>query len=330
MRTMRPCYRPNWFDSRGARIKAAQLQKRLPNVRGNLFLTLTLDPSLFDDSESAFDYSRGKIRKLFYRLKKGVIWKGKLYKISAPRFVKLEFHENGWPHYHIVYRTNRFLPGQLLNKLWGLGRCNVKRINNKKFHYLLKYISKDGSFPDWVLNRQNLRVIQSSPGFYDSGKDQKRPAGKKPEPKAKKLRRTTIGERLEANAKLALVQEADGSIRTAKLPVPYFEFLNNHIHEIALAGHYLGNGEVILTQTTIMIWKRILKKSNLESSSTEWLYPALQRRLNARTGQGALSWSRTRSASAQDSQSGSSSMTNTTSRFRSPRTRLPSTQNWRN
>src|ERR1022692_1203346 len=138
---------------------------RLPDVSGMLFLTFTLDPKNFADEEAAFEESRAWLRKVFYQLRHGVEFEGKTFVIDAPFCIKVEFHESGWVHFHAIFLTRRFLPKALLFDLWGLGWVKVQRISNKDFHYILKYVTKPGDLPTWVLKRKRLRVFQTTKGF---------------------------------------------------------------------------------------------------------------------------------------------------------------------
>jgi hypothetical protein len=69
-------------------------------------------------------------------------------------FKVCEAHQDGWPHFHILFAGDNIAPISFLEsatKLWcelyGLGfiRINCKRFNDKKhaINYLLKYITKD-------------------------------------------------------------------------------------------------------------------------------------------------------------------------------------------
>ena len=155
----------SWFHPRGIYRVLGRLNSRLPDVGGKLFLTFTFNPLLYADPLTAFEHGRDRLRRIFFRLRRGVTWDGKRYVINSPYAVKVEFHRNGWAHFHVVFLTRSYLPGGLLNELWGLGRTNVRRINNHKFRYLLKYVTKGGGLPEWVLGRSRLRIFQSSKGF---------------------------------------------------------------------------------------------------------------------------------------------------------------------
>jgi len=122
----------SWFHPVGIYKVLARIWDRLPDVAGKLFLTLTLDPKQFSSEETAFEYSRQWMRKVFYQLRHGIEHEGKIFKVDAPYCVKVEFHESGWVHYHVIFLTHRFLPKELLAELWGLGWVKVQRIDQEK------------------------------------------------------------------------------------------------------------------------------------------------------------------------------------------------------
>jgi hypothetical protein len=257
-RILRPYHPTSWFHPVGIWKVLARLKPRLPDVGGKLFLTFTINPALFADPAGAFEHARDRLRRIFYRLRQGVEWEGKRYVIDAPYCVKVEFHANGWAHFHVVFLTRRYLPGGLLNELWGLGRTNVRRITNHKFHYLLKYVTKGGGLPAWVLGRSRLRVFQSSRGFYLVQAEAK-PAGEST-PTGRKRKTGTIGERLARWGKTALLQRGE-KFRQVILGAPFMELLAEFIFPVALERRYLGNGRVLINDISELIpW--IIPKSN--------------------------------------------------------------------
>lgn len=245
--TLRPYIPRSWFHAIGCKKVQKDILAKLPDVKGCLFLTLTFDPNLFASPESAFEVGRDKIRRIFDKLRRGVMYGGKFIKIDAPYFVKLEFTEEGWPHFHLIFRTRKFLRGQLLNKLWGLGRTNVKRISNKRFRYLLKYVAKGGKVPEWVLRRTRIRIIQSSHGFYlESATRKASVSTEKREPCQRPSR--TIGERLEKWSRMALYESSDGRCCAIHLAGRFEDIFNREILTIARSGHYAGNQQIKITR----------------------------------------------------------------------------------
>lgn len=240
----------SWFHPVGILKVLSRLVPRLPDVSKRLFLTFTVNPALYDSPQSAFDQSRDRLRRIFFQLRRGVEWDGKRYVIDAPYCVKVEFHRNGWAHFHVVFLTTRFLPAALLNELWALGRTNVKRINNSDFHYLLKYVTKGGGFPDWILSRSRLRVFQSSRGFLrptDEAEREKRVSLRR-----KKRRQTVLGQRLEEWSKSAKFKQGDRVARVS-LSEPFKEIFDRNVFPAASEGRYLGNGQILISDTTQLI-----------------------------------------------------------------------------
>ncbi len=265
--TLSPFYPKSWFHPIGVLKIRKELLERLPDVSGCLFLTFTVDPKLFSGPDSAYSYSRDKLRKIFYRLRNGVNWEGKHYKINSPYFVKTEFHNNGFAHYHIVFLTKRFLPGNLLNHLWGFGRTNVKRISNKEFNYLLKYVSKGNDLPNWVKAKNRIRIVQPSKGFYlklnelAKGQD-----NSNPEPKKRNCS-ATIGERINLWRHKAVFRKGKRAW-TIKLAKPFFEILSELILPLAQTGKYLGGWTMkILNIGEISKWLIQPAKTRMKSIS---------------------------------------------------------------
>lgn len=239
---LRPFCPISWFHPHGIHRVLARLRPRLPNVSGCLFLTFTVNPLLFEDPSAAFDHSRQNLRRVFFRLRRGADWKGKRYVIDAPYCVKVEFHGNEWAHFHAVFLTRRFLPAEILNDLWGLGRTNVQRITNERFHYLLKYVTKDGGpLPEWVQGRTRLRVFQASRDFYDGGSKDAKSGGRRATP-AKRRKADTLSERIERHRRTAVLVNGD-VFSQVHLAAPFTEIHAGEIYPAAAAGRYRGNGQ---------------------------------------------------------------------------------------
>ncbi len=245
---LRPYHPASWFHPVGIWKVLARLHPRLPDVSGCLFLTFTFNPALFANPSLAFEHGRDRLRRIFHKLRRGVTWEGKSYVIDAPYCVKVEFQQNGWAHFHVIFLTRRYLPGALLTELWGCGRPNVRRIRNHTFHYLLKYVTKGGGLPDWVKGRTRLRVFQTSHGFYKTAGEPKAASART----GRKRRTSTLGERLARWRKTALLQQGE-TFRQIPLGAPFLDLLAELILPIARAGRYLGHGHIQINDTTDII-----------------------------------------------------------------------------
>lgn len=248
----------SWFHPKGIFKVVARFAHRLPNVSRCLFATFTIDRKAmqskgYGPSES-FDITRDRIRKMFYKLRRGVKWNGKVYRIDAEYCTKLEFHddEEGWPHFHVIWLTRRFVPVELLEELWGYGFVNLRRIKNKDFQYLLKYVCKGGQVPEWIHDRQRIRIFQPSRGFMLP--DEKSSSSSAPASDPKPRRVSTIGERLSKWAKLAVIVDeyGDGSrkrVRELPLWAPFNYIFDRLVYVVALCGRYLGDGKIEIRKT---------------------------------------------------------------------------------
>lgn len=124
-----------------------------------VFLTLTLDRSRFVGPAEAFDWitSHRAISEFL-----------RAFQLSA--FIKLEFHEDGWPHWHLL--VNKRLPGRRAWEVWtrlagpGGRHCveagQLSRIDFEEVRtsakgaarYLCKYLGKGVKLPEWVEDRR--------------------------------------------------------------------------------------------------------------------------------------------------------------------------------
>ena len=240
--TIREFVPASWFHPVGIYKVLARFWDRLPDVSGKLFLTLTLDPKNYASEETAFEDSRQWMRKVFYQLRHGVEHEGKIYTIDAPYCVKVEFHESGWVHYHVIFLTRRFLPKELLAEMWGLGWVKVQRITSEDFHYLLKYVTKPDDLPEWVRKRKRLRVFQTTKGFLKPLPVQiKNISLKEPRKRAS----YTMDERFWRWACTGVIR-LHGKARTVRFRVPYREIFDQLVLSAALDGRYKGSGEIII------------------------------------------------------------------------------------
>lgn len=265
-RILREYIPASWFHPVGIRKVIRRLEPRLPDVQGSLFLTFTFARETCDgDPAKAFELGRAKLRRLFYELRKGVDWNGKTYRMDEPYGVKVEFHQDGWAHFHVIFLSRRFLPGELLNKLWGLGRCNVQRIGNKDFRYLLKYVCKGCELPEWVKSRGRLRVFQSSHGFLKKTcKGTPERVAAEPDSSRETVERArdigNIGERVARWEKMGLVVSEDVDTgrkhyNCVTLRCGFREMLGRLLLKLALENRYLGESRVLIAETKdLLAW----------------------------------------------------------------------------
>ena len=236
----------SWNHPLGAKILGQQYIGRLPDLRGYLLITYTLDRTKFKNELEGFLKGGDKIRKVFHALSVGEEWEGKVYQIKAPYCRKLELHESGWPHWHCILKTRAFIPENLIRKLWGFGIVDVERIKSDEFNYLLKYLVKDPTvdLPEWYKALNKVRVFFPTKGFFeDVTSKEKKPKTKKPGLR-KKRQSFTIGERIENWKHQATIRKTVDDrteVRAIKIDVPYRELAIGNVLEYAKEGKYLGD-----------------------------------------------------------------------------------------
>lgn len=161
---LHPYYSESWFTAEGARLKARRLQQAgLPNFRDWRFLTVTVANRNISPRD-AYDLGKQRMRRFLTRIRRAL---GRTFRWCW----KLEFHEDGYAHWHLLIEYLERVPQEMLAELeswWGLGRINVRRVNGRDVHYVFKYVAKGPEdVPQWVaLHKGRFRVFQASRGFY--------------------------------------------------------------------------------------------------------------------------------------------------------------------
>jgi len=178
----------SWLTPSGVAKKRKMLEgKGLPDFKGRRFVTLTLDRAQFGDCPlTGYLAGKEKMRRFLDAGREAGLWKKDAYWAW-----KLEFQKDGWAHWHIIIdRTAKFSLEQMrtIDRIWGLGRTNCRRISKSAFGYQFKYAFKgvfqdDGEdsglcVPQWFLEYykpggtdrpksfQRVRFWQTSKGFY--------------------------------------------------------------------------------------------------------------------------------------------------------------------
>lgn len=236
----------SWWTAEGARLKAARLQRMgLPDMTNWRFVTLTVATRSISP-EAAYVLGKARLRRFLARFRKAI---GRTFKWCW----KLEFHEDGYAHWHLLLEYCRRIPEDMLlaiEQWWGLGRINVKRVKAREMAYVFKYVAKGiEDLPAWVMrHRGRLRVFQSSKGFFVGSKVR---ATKMQEPRSCLLP-LTLGEKLEWDARKALLVETtyqgERWVSVVKLRIRFSELYMARIREaVAKRQCTVGFGTVPIT-----------------------------------------------------------------------------------
>ena len=188
-----PYIAENWYTEQGAKKKLRRLEnKGLPSLYNWRFLTLTVDPLKFKTSESAYHYIKERMRYFIRSIKQ-------TFEIDDLAYIwKLEFQQNGMPHWHMLLNYKKPLCVNTIFKLWGYGGVKIVRCKDKHLPYTFKYIAKEANdLPSWFLELSRPRVFQSS-GFFPKTENQNGTSVSEPSDMSRPERKKeTLGQRLE-------------------------------------------------------------------------------------------------------------------------------------
>jgi len=182
---VRPLPERSWHTQRGVYAKRSAIIKRgLPDATNWRFITLTINPDLFDSALQAYQSGKARLRVFSRLCRDAGIWME-----NTPWAWKLEFQANGYPHWHLfLAHPYKFTIEQLrmINFFWSYGRTNCKRLTKIEFNYAFKYVfkqvyqddsDKNDILPTWFLDYYQttndkpksfarVRFWQTSKGFY--------------------------------------------------------------------------------------------------------------------------------------------------------------------
>lgn len=219
----------SWWTAEGARIKARRLQRAgLPSFENWRFVTLTMATRSISPL-AAYNRGKGRMRRFLARFRKAI---GRRFKWCW----KLEFHEDGYAHWHLLIEYEKRFPLEILTDLenwWGLGRVNVRRVNGRDIRYVFKYVAKGPEeVPEWVARyRGTLRVFQACQGFYTNRKTR---VAKRAEPRSSILRVDLFTRQGWDHRKALLIttnHRGERRVRVVKLRITFNALLSMRAYE---------------------------------------------------------------------------------------------------
>jgi hypothetical protein len=218
---LHPYSSESWWTAGGARKKERRLRKAgLPDFANWRFLTLTIADRTVSPLQ-AYLLGKNRIRRFLARLRTAL----------GRRFLwcwKLEIHhdDGGYPHWHLLVEYKQRIPEEMLFEIerwWGLGRINVKRVKATDIRYVFKYVAKGAEdIPEWVgRHKGRIRVFQTSKGFYT----QQLPRTIERKKPLSRLVQVDLFTRLESDERKGLLVMTDLAgnkrVRTRKLQVTF-------------------------------------------------------------------------------------------------------------
>ncbi len=134
---------------------------RVTGAEPNRLITLTVDTKLYEKPREAYDKTRRALTQLATRLRRK--------HGEFEYFRVLETTKKGWPHYHLVVRSD-YIPQKTISTLWaeltGATIVDVRTIKKPShvYKYIIKYLGKQTHVP-WT----NRRLSWSRNFFKDDG-----------------------------------------------------------------------------------------------------------------------------------------------------------------
>jgi hypothetical protein len=214
------------------------------------FVTLTVATRSLT-REEAYHLGKDRMRRFLARFRQAI---GREFKWCW----KLEFHEDGYAHWHVCIQYTKKIPEEQLEQMqnwWGLGRVHVTRVVQRELYYVFKYVAKGpDDLPEWVHHHKGrLRVFQTSKDFFLRAR-RKRVTKKEPRSCLLPL---TLGQRIEWDSHKALLRETttQGEVRVSvvKLRMKFSELHLARIHQsVAIRRQLVGIGTVPITTSQML------------------------------------------------------------------------------
>lgn len=173
-----------------------KLRKSVGSFRAVLMLTLTVTREVGAKEAYEMVQRQRGVAELMKKLRRRSLV------MSSKFFYVIEFHRDGWPHWHVIVES-RFIDKHDLQKMWGRGNVWVSagprgkgqsfESNMHAVNYVTKYLTaaegEKQPFPDWVMDyRGNMRRFATSRGLM--GDPKKKPPPKSDGEKRERVRMT--------------------------------------------------------------------------------------------------------------------------------------------
>ena len=170
---IRPYTAPSWVTPRGVILKQREIERKgLPVFKHCLFITLTI-PDSVSSPKKAYEIGKDRLRRFLARFRQAIGH-------EFPWAWKLEFQENGYPHWHLIIGYKKRIPKNVFRDVCA---------SISQFKYVSKIASADGDeeagvcLPAWVLDYKTIkkdgrpsagiRFWQTGGGFYTKQKEPK-------------------------------------------------------------------------------------------------------------------------------------------------------------
>lgn len=140
--------------------KRAKLIKRVVQGAPTTFLTLTLNPALYENRLHAFSVATRAVNSLFKRLRRRFPVSGLQYALVW------ETTKKGWPHAHILMRAP-YIPQALISRHWkeltGSPIVDIRKVKSHReiAYYVAKYLTKNPEAPPHAKRYRMSRLFSA-------------------------------------------------------------------------------------------------------------------------------------------------------------------------
>lgn len=139
----------NWGCPICGRRKVQKYAKKVTAAEPNRLITLTVNPKMHKTPREAFDQTRRMVAPLSAKVRR-LFGEFEFFRI-------LEVTKRGWPHYHLITRSE-YIPQPELSRLWnemtGAPIVDVRKLGKtvQAYWYVVKYLGKQDHVP-WTDRR---------------------------------------------------------------------------------------------------------------------------------------------------------------------------------
>jgi hypothetical protein len=290
----------SWFDEQGALKKLYEIQRKgIPNMLYWRFMTLTYAGRTPGGEKQAFAAMRKRFKK-FIKIVRSRYGD----KIRWAR--KLEFHEDGWPHFHLLLEIKHKLEQEEMDWIesaWRLGAVDFQMVGAAKYgqgnlenglRYMLKYAFKAQGIPEWFgeyykpaqkrIVRQadgteleivtkpesfaRIRFWQTSINFYTGPKSPKKKPGE-PRKSFIPVRASVVINRQTNSIVLRALNMGGGIVASKRFDCPIAVWYHLSALE-TLQGNAALLGDNIETSAET-IYRAIVEIADIEERQRKWL-----------------------------------------------------------
>lgn len=291
---------PSWLDREGAAKKFREIKRKgIPKMHLWRFTTLTVA----DRKQHPVDALKRMKRQFRYFIRSVRARYGSHVRWAR----KLEFHDDGFPHFHVLIEVKHKLDEEefgFFEKAWALGRVNHQCVGAGKYSngldaglsYIYKYCFKSpwgNGLPDWFADYyvparhdkngecvrpesfSRTRFWQTSQGFYTGTPPESDQEEKEPR-KSYIVEPARRGMERVQNSIIVRVIDDNGKVKASKR----LDFTHKVWDKLAAWETVMGNAALlgkIVECSALTLWRVITNVEPPEQNQKQWIKNQIRR-----------------------------------------------------